>query len=91
MLLAILFFSQQPYFRDIGKKAKMTVGEYFEKSIRWFRKNVYFKVEGEVEQKSAMVKEEIEKQKGNIIRNLWDKTIKYLSDFSSRAFSKQLR
>lgn len=88
-LLAILFLSQQSYFDEMGKKVKMAVGDNLERGVKWFSKNIYPKVEGEVEQKSAMVKEEVEKQKGNIIKNLWDKMIKYLSDFSTRAFSGQ--
>jgi len=87
-LLTVVFLSQQPYFRENGKKlytqAKVQVGVYWAKTANWFSDNIYPRVSGEVEQKTAIVQEEITKQKNNFMENVWENIKKYFASIFSK-------
>lgn len=88
VLLAVVFLSQQPYFNEAGKKlyfqTEAQVKDYWEKAGDWFRSNIYPRVSGEVEQKSAIVQEEITKQKNNFVQNIWENIKNYFANIFSK-------
>lgn len=88
VILLVVFFSQQPYFEDAGKKlyvqAEVQVGVYSTKIADWFSDNVYPRVSGEVEQKTAIVQEEITKQKDNFAQNIWGNIKNYFANIFSK-------
>ncbi len=88
ILLAVVFLSQQPYFEKYGNdlylKAKPQIEIYWTKATNWVKNNVYPRVSGEVEQKSAVIQQEINKQKNNIMQNTWEKIKNYFADIFSK-------
>lgn len=90
VLLIVVFLSQQPYFNEIGKKlyfqAETQVKTYWTKSADWLKNNVYPRINREVEQKGAAIQEEINKQKDNIVQNIWEKTKNYFANIFSNIF-----
>lgn len=88
IVLAVVFLSQQPYFREYGKnlysQIKPQVEAYWTKTTDWFRNNVYPRVSGEVEQKAVVIQEEITKQKNNIVQNIWEKIKSYFANIFSK-------
>ena len=88
VLLAVVFLSQQLYFEEVGKKlysqVEAQVNIYWIKIADWFGSNVYTRVSGEVEEKSAVVQKEITKQKDNIVQNVWEKTKTYFASIFSK-------
>ena len=87
-LVAVVFLSQQPYFEEAGKglyfQADAQVRVYWEKASDWFKNNIYPRVSGEVEQKSAVIQEEITKQKNNIAQNIWGNIKNYFANIFSK-------
>ena len=88
IILTVVFLSQQPYFREYGKnlysQIKPRVEAYWSKTTDWFKNNVYSRVSGEVESKSKIIQQEINKQKNNIAQNIWDKIKNYFSNIFSK-------
>lgn len=88
VLLAMVSLSQQAYFNGVGKKfyfqAEVQTKIYWTKIADWFKNNVYTKVSGEVEQKSAVVQEEITKQKDNVVKNVWENIKNYFANIFSK-------
>ena len=88
ILLTVVFLSQQSYFREYGKnlysQIKPQTEAYWSKTAYWFKTNIYPRVSGEVESKSAIVQQEINKQKDNIMQNVWGK----IKNYSASIFSK---
>ncbi|MDO8739971.1 MAG: hypothetical protein Q7J54_00160 [Candidatus Woesearchaeota archaeon] len=86
--MLVVFLSQQPYFKKYGNdlylKAKPRIEVYLTKATDWIKNNVYPRVSGEVEQKSAVIQQEINKQKNNIMQNTWEK----IKDYFANIFSK---
>lgn len=88
ILLTVVFLSQQPYFREYGKnlysQIKPQAEAYWLKTAYWLENNIYLRVSGEVESKSTIVQQEINKQKDNIMQNVWGK----IKNYSASIFSK---
>ena len=88
VLLIVVFLSQQPYFNKIGKdiysQAEPQIKAYWSKTADWFKNNIYTRVSGEVENKSSVIQQEIEKQKNNIVQNTWEK----IKDYFANIFTK---
>lgn len=76
-LVAVVFLSQQPYFNEAGKKL------YFQAEAQ-VKNNIYPRVSGEVEQKSAIVQEEVTKQKNNFVQNIWGNIKNYFANIFSK-------
>ena len=90
LILLVVFLSQQHYFREYGKnlysQIKPQIEAYWAKTADWFRNNIYSKVSGEVEQRSAVIQQEITKQKNNIAQNIWEKIKNYFANIFSKIF-----
>lgn len=84
LILLAVFLSQQPYFSKYGKnlyfQIKPQIEAYWTKTADWFKNNVYPRVSGEVEQRSAVIRQEIDKQKNNIAQNIWQKIKSYFAN-----------
>jgi len=84
VLLVIIFLSQQPYFNTIGKqfysKIQINTKIYWTNIKDWLENNVYPRVSGEVESKSGIIQQEINKQKNNIAQNIWLNIKNYFAD-----------
>ena len=87
VLLTVVFLSQQPYFNEIGKKF------YFqaEARVKVYWNSIYPKVRGEVEQKSAVIKQEIDQQKNNIMQNTWEKIKNYFAEKFSKISGTEVK
>lgn len=88
ILVALVFFSQQPNFRKYGEeiysKVKPQITAFWTKVTDWFENTIYSRVSGEVEQKSKVVGEEINKQKNNIVQNIWERTKTYFANIFTK-------
>jgi hypothetical protein len=96
VILALVFLSQQPYFREYGKnlyfqaKAQLKVYwlVYWTKLTHWFKDNIYSPVYSvvsrEVEQKSTVLQQEINKQKNKIVQDIWEKVKNYFANIFSK-------
>ncbi len=88
IILVIVFLSQQPYFRGIGKniynQAEAQIGSYWSKANNWVRVNVYPRVSSEAQKRGEAIKEEVNKEKNAIAQNIWEKIKKYFSEQFSK-------
>ncbi len=88
VLLTVVFLSQQTYFNKVGKtlyfQAEPQIKVYWVKATDWLKNNIYPKVSGEVELKRAIIQQEINKQKNNIVQNIWEKIKNYFADIFSK-------
>ncbi|MBI3337403.1 MAG: hypothetical protein HY005_02130 [Candidatus Staskawiczbacteria bacterium] len=88
VILTVIFLGQQTYFKEYGRnlysQIKPQVQAYWTGISDWFKNNVYSGVSGEVEQKSALIQQEVEKQKNNLMQNIWEK----IKDYFGNIFSK---
>ncbi len=88
IILTVVFLSQQLYFREYGKtlysQIKPQTEAYWLKTVDWLENNIYSRVSGEVESKSTIIQQEINKQKNNIMQNVWGK----IKNYSASIFSK---
>ena len=95
ILSAVVFLSQQPYFKKYGEnlysQIKPQVEPYWSKTVDWFKNNIYPRVSGEVEQKSTFIQQEINKQKNNIVQNIWEKTKNYFANIFSKFSGTQVQ
>ncbi|OGZ70185.1 MAG: hypothetical protein A2904_02405 [Candidatus Staskawiczbacteria bacterium RIFCSPLOWO2_01_FULL_33_9] len=80
MLLIVVFLSQQPYFNEVGKKL-YSQGEV---QVKMYWEGIYPRVSGEVEQKGAIIQQEINKQKDNISQNIWQNIKNYFGNIFSK-------
>lgn len=80
ILLIVVFLSQQTYFNKIGRNL------YFQAQtqIKTYWANIYPGASGEVEKKSAVLQQEINKQKNNIAQNIWNKIKNYFADIFTK-------
>ena len=95
ILLTVVFLSQQLYFNEVVKKlyfqAETQTKVYWTKATDWFNNNVYPMVSREVEQKSTFIQQEINKQKNNVVQNIWEKTKNYFKDIFSKVSGTQVQ
>ena len=99
VLLAIVFLSQQTYLRKIGNnlyfqnlypQLKEQVISYKNSITDWFKINIYPRVNREVAEKGEVVKEEISKQKDNIVKITWEKIKNYFAEKFSKVFGTKV-
>ena len=95
IILIMVFLSQHPYFNKIGRKfyfqAESQVKIYWTKTADWFKNSIYSMVSGEVEQKSSVIQQEINKQKNNIVQNIWMRTKNYFAAEFSKIFGTEVK
>lgn len=87
-ILIVVFLSQQPYFRPIGKnlfsRGTERINPYWLKTNEWINKNIYPRVSREVEERGGAVKEEVQKQKDIAVQSIWQKIKNYLAEKFSK-------
>jgi len=95
IVLAVVFFSQSAYFRPIGKnlflQIKEKTGVYLVKAGDWLKAIVYPKISGEVAKRGVVVQEEINKQKNNILQNIWETIKNYFAIKFSKTFNVEVK
>lgn len=83
VILAVVFLSQQPYFRGIGRdmfsKGSSAVQGYLAKGSNWAKDIALPKISGEVAQKQAMVANGIDQQKEKVSESVGTKIKNYVS------------
>jgi len=83
VILGAVFLSQQSYSREFGKnllsKASATVSGYWAKGSNWATDSVYSKVNGEVQKRGEIIKNEIDSEKEKVSTNVGDKIKNYFS------------
>lgn len=90
VILAIVFLSQQAYFRPIIKNLYQQGNKYLIEAQNWFKTNIYSKVSGEVEKRGEEAKKEINKEKNNILQNIWGKLKNYFAEKFSKTFGTKV-
>jgi len=94
ILLAIVFFSQQIYFRESGKNLYLQADKYARvyigKASDWLKINVYPKISGEVQKGGVEAQKEIAKQKNNLLQNIWENLKKYSAEKFSKTFGTKV-
>ena len=83
VIITIVFLSQLPYFREVGKnltaKASDAVYGYWAKGADWATSVIYPKVSEEVKNRGEMIKNEITSEKDKISENVLQKVGDYFS------------
>lgn len=96
VVLILVFMSQQPYFSGIGKNTyiKETIKQvniYWNKTTDWLMTKVYPKAGREVAERGELAKREIEKQKKNILQNIWETIENYFKKKFSEFFGTKIK
>ncbi len=90
VILAIVYFSQQPYFRGYGQdlysKASAVVQGYLSKGSNWAKDSLLPKIGGEVDKRGELIKTEVEQQKQNISETVGEKIKNYFSGVVDSVF-----
>ncbi|TSC94746.1 MAG: hypothetical protein CEN87_280 [Parcubacteria group bacterium Licking1014_1] len=88
VVLAVVFFSQQPYFREYGKNLYNQVviqGQFWwQAAYHYAQQNIFPKIGGEVEKRKEIIQGELEQEKNKISENIWKKIKKYFADIIFR-------
>jgi len=95
IIFVVVFLSQQPYFRGIGKnvynQAEAQVGSYWAKASDWVRANVYPRVSGEVQKRGEAIKDEVNKEKNAVAQNIWEKIKNYFANIFTKTTGAQVQ
>lgn len=93
IILAILYFGQQPYFEKIGRgiyeKIKSWVSIIWQKCYAFFQKHLFSKVTSEIEKREEIAKQEIKEQTREVGQNIWEKIKNYIWGFFSGIFKNK--
>lgn len=91
-IIGAVIFSQQPMFKDWGKKTYSWIGAkvepYTSPADVWLKNNIYPKISGEVDQKKQLISQEITTQKNNILETTGEKIKNYFSNLIDSVFNK---
>jgi len=83
VILIVVFFSQQAYFKGIGKNASSkgsgVVQDYLTKGSNWVKDSVYPKISGEVQKRGDIIKNEIQIEKQKVSESIGEKLKNYFS------------
>ncbi len=94
VILTLVFLSQQPYFMNTGKNLYLQGikqgGIYWSNFDEWFKSNIYPGVSREVTRRGETVKKEIDKQKNNVVQNIWEKFKSYFAAKFSKTFGTKV-
>ena len=90
LILGLAFASQWPYFSSISRDLYQQGSKYILNGQNWFQTNIYPRLSGEVEKRGEEVKKEIDKQKNNILQNIWEKIKNNLAEKFSKTFGTKV-
>jgi hypothetical protein len=83
-ILTAAFLSQEPYFKENGKKFYSQINgqitDYWKKAEKWLKTNIYPKVISEAEKRGGEITKEINNQKNNIAQIIWEKLKNYFAE-----------
>ena len=93
IILAVVFLSQQAYFRGIGKniyeKIDAQVGSYWSDANDWIKANIYPRVSSEVTKRGEAIKSEVNQEKEKISESLGEKIKNYFSGVVDSVFNPE--
>ena len=86
VILAVVFFSQQMFFKSWGENTytwvKGQTGDNMQKAGSYVTDTILPKISGEVEKRGEMVKEGVEQQSQNISESVGEKISNYFAGIS---------
>ena len=87
VILAVVFLSQQAYSRGVGKTlisaATNQVGSFLAKGSDWATATIFPKINGEVQKRGDMIKNEVTQEKNKVSENIGQKISNYVSGISN--------
>ena len=90
VVAAVVFLSQQAYFRGIGKNIFLqganVAQDYLTKGSNWAKDSVYPKISGEVQKRGDIIKNEINAEKEKISETIGEKIKSYFSGVADSIF-----
>ena len=86
VILTVVFLSQQPYLKPIGKN----LSSYWKNSNNWLGKNAYSKISRGVAGVQDTTKTMISEQKDNIAQIVWEKVKNYFAEKFSKVFGTKV-
>lgn len=88
VILALAFISQQHFFDSYGKNTLSFAGQqaslYWHKVGEWFSATIYPRVQKEAAERGQPLKEEVEKQKDNAVKIIWENVKNYFAEKFSK-------
>ena len=95
VILTVVFLSQQPYFRPLGKSVYsqgVSQGSaYWSKMSGWFKAAIYPKVSSQVASGGAKAQQEIVTQKKNFAQSMLNAVKNYFTTKFSKISGSQLK
>lgn len=82
VILAIVFLSQQMYFKKYGKQVSDTIAGYVATGSDWAKSHIYPKISGEVQKRGETITNEVAKEKEKITESIGEKISNYFSGIS---------
>ena len=83
VILIVVFLSQQAYSRGIGKAlisaAANQASAYMAEGSSWVMSNIYPKISGEVQNRGAIIQNEVNQEKQKVSENIGTKIENYFS------------
>jgi len=90
VILIVVFLSQQAYFRGIAKdiflQGSDAAQNYLAKGSNWARDVIFPKINGEVQKRGDMIKNEINQEKEKISQTIVEKIKNYFSGVVDSVF-----
>lgn len=95
VILMVVFASQQPRFKQVGKnvssRVMAKVDVYWQKGNDWFNHTVYPKINSELEKRGVELKEGVNNQKNNFLQNAWESIKNYFAKNFSKFFGVEVK
>jgi len=95
IILVIVFLSQQPYFKNIGRifiiKGTKQTSEYLAKTGDWSKANIFTQIGGEGKLFWSSATAEITKQKNNFVEMVWENFKNYFAGYFSKTFGTAVK
>ena len=95
VLLAMVFLSQQSFAKPTAQKIISQISEktkeYSQKAGDWLKAKTNPYIAKEVQNGGERVKEEVIKQKNNLLQNIWENLKKYFAQKFSKTFGTEVK